>query len=190
METQKKSLWQLFIRTFKIGALTWGGGYVIIPLLKTEFADKCRYIEESEIIDMVAVSQSLPGVISVNCCLMVRYRVRGARGALVAAMGVILPSMITLSFVTYFYSMFRDNAYVAAALNGVRACVVGLMLDAVLRMQRQSVSGVVPWVVLGIAFVCSFQFNVNGILLILSAGLIGALWGVKMLKGKEAQHNG
>ena len=71
METQKKSLWQLFIRTFKIGALTWGGGYVIIPLLKTEFADKCRYIEESEIIDMVAVSQSLPGVISVNCCLMV-----------------------------------------------------------------------------------------------------------------------
>lgn len=56
METQKKSLWQLFIRTFKIGALTWGGGYVIIPLLKTEFADKCRYIEESEIIDMVAVS--------------------------------------------------------------------------------------------------------------------------------------
>ena len=170
METQKKSLWQLFIRTFKIGALTWGGGYVIIPLLKTEFADKCRYIEESEIIDMVAVSQSLPGVISVNCCLMVGYRVRGARGALVAAMGVILPSMITLSFVTYFYSMFRDNAYVAAALNGVR--------------------GVVPWVVLGIAFVCSFQFNVNGILLILSAGLIGALWGVKMLKGKEAQHNG
>ena len=133
METQKKSLWQLFIRTFKIGALTWGGGYVIIPLLKTEFADKCRYIEESEIIDMVAVSQSLPGVISVNCCLMVGYRVRGARGALVAAMGVILPSMITLSFVTYFYSMFRDNAYVAAALNGVRACVVGLMLDAVLR---------------------------------------------------------
>ena len=105
-------------------------------------------------------------------------------------MGVILPSMITLSFVTYFYSMFRDNTYVAAALNGVRACVVGLMLDAVLRMQRQSVSGVVPWVVLGIAFVCSFQFNVNGILLILSAGLIGALWGVKMLKGKEAQHNG
>ena len=190
METQKKSLWQLFIRTFKIGALTWAGGYVIIPLLKTEFADKCRYIEESEIIDMVAVSQSLPGVISVNCCLMVGYRVRGARGALVAALGVILPSMITLSFVTYFYSMFRDNAYVAAALNGVRACVVGLMLDAVLRMQRQSVSGVVPWVVLGIAFVCSFQFNVNGILLILSAGLIGALWGVKMLKGKEAQHNG
>ncbi len=190
MERQKKSLWQLFMRTFKIGALTWGGGYVIIPLLKTEFADKCGYIEESEIIDMVAVSQSLPGVISVNCCLMVGYRVRGVQGALVSAAGVILPSMITLSFVTYFYAMFRDNAYVAAALNGVRACVVGLMLDAVLRMQKQSVSGIVPWLVLGIAFVCSFQFNINGILLILVAGLIGAFWGVRMMRKREAQENG
>lgn len=82
------------------------------------------------------------------------------------------------------------HAYVAAALNGVRACVVGLMLDAVLRMQKQSVSGIVPWLVLGIVFVCSFQFNINGILLILVAGLIGAFWGVRMMRKREAQENG
>ncbi len=187
MENQKKSLWQLFIRTFKIGALTWGGGYVIIPLLKTEFADKCHYIDEHEILDMVAVSQSLPGVISVNCCLMVGYRVRGARGAMVSALGVILPSMITLSFVTYFYAMFRDNVYVSAALNGVRACVVALMLDAVLRMRKQAVRGVIPWLILGIAFVCSFQFNINGILLILAAGLAGAVGGAQMIE-REKPH--
>lgn len=187
METEKKSLWQIFIKTFKIGALTWGGGYVIIPLLKTEFADKCHYIDEKEIIDMVAVSQSLPGVISVNCCLMVGYRAAKVKGALAAALGVILPSMITLSVVTYFYALFKDNRYVAAALAGVRACVVALMLDAVLRMRKQAVRGVVPWLVLGVAFVCSFQFNVNGILLILAAGVAGALCGVRLMHSQEEQ---
>lgn len=182
---EKKSIWKIFLKTLKIGAFTWGGGYVIIPLLKTEFADKSHYIEEKDILDMVAVSQSLPGVLSVNCCLMVGYRAAGLKGALMAALGVMLPSMITLSIVTYFYTLVKDNRYVVAALNGVRACVVALMLDAVIRLRRQAVHGLVPWLVLGVAFVCSFQFQINGILLILAAGFVGALFGTKLNKQEK-----
>ena len=111
-----KELLSLFLTTFKIGAVTFGGGYVIIPMLQREFIEKHNYIEEKDILDIVAVSQALPGVLSINACIMVGYRAGGVIGAICTTLGVVLPSIITLSIVTGFYLEFAANPYIAFAL--------------------------------------------------------------------------
>ena len=107
-----KELLSLFLTTFKIGAVTFGGGYVIIPMLQREFIEKHNYIEEKDILDIVAVSQALPGVLSINACIMVGYRAGGVIGAICTTLGVVLPSIITLSIVTGFYLEFAANPYI------------------------------------------------------------------------------
>ena len=180
-----KELWSLFWTTFKIGAVTFGGGYVIIPMLQREFVQKHQYIEEKDILDIVAISQSLPGVISINACIMVGYRAGGVRGALMTSLGVTLPSLITISIISFFYLEFAQNPYVAAALRGIRAGVVALMIHSVMNLAKPILKEWVNWVFFLGAFVLSFQFGLNAILLIVGAGLLGFFVKTFLLKDKE-----
>lgn len=180
-----KELLDLFLCTFKIGAVTFGGGYVIVPLLEREFSQKRHYIEPEDILDIVAISQSLPGVISINACVMVGYRAGGVLAALVTALGVILPSFIILSILTHFYTAFVGNPYVDAALKGISAAVVALMLNAVVQLGKSAVKDALGWVLLIAAFIGAYQFNINGILLIIAAGLVGFILSFTPLYKKE-----
>lgn len=180
-----KELLSLFLTTFKIGAVTFGGGYVIIPMLQREFIEKHNYIEEKDILDIVAVSQALPGVLSINACIMVGYRAGGVIGAICTTLGVVLPSIITLSIVTGFYLEFAANPYIAAALKGIRAGVVALMVSAVINLGRPVLKNWMTWTIFLAAFVLVFQFSVHAILIVVGSGVLGLFLKMVVLRKKE-----
>ncbi|MBE5780503.1 MAG: chromate transporter [Clostridiales bacterium] len=181
-----KELFSLFWTTFKIGAVTFGGGYVIVPLLQREFVQKYHYIEENDILDIVAVSQALPGVLSVNACIMVGYRAGGVIGAICTTLGVVLPSLITLSIISLFYLEFASNTYVAAALKGIRAGVVALMVSAVIRLGKPILKNWISWAIFLTAFVLVFQFSVHAILIVIGSAVLGLILKLAILKKEEA----
>ena len=117
----KKRLVTLFFSMLSISAFTFGGGFVIVTLMKRRFVDDLEWLDENEMLDMTAIAQSCPGAIAVNGAILVGQRVAGAAGIIVATVATIIPPMVILSLVSYFYALFADNPYVAAVLAGRRA---------------------------------------------------------------------
>lgn len=116
-----KLLWQLFAGTFYISAFTFGGGFVIITFMKRKFVDEHHWIDGQEMLDLTALAQSAPGAIAVNAAILVGWRVAGFVGMLVAVLGTILPPMLILSVISFFYAAFASNEYVALVLKGMQA---------------------------------------------------------------------
>lgn len=171
-----KTILQLFLCTLKIGAFTFGGGYAMIPIMQREFCEKHKWVEENDILDIFAIAQSLPGVIALNSSVFIGYRVAGVGGACAAALGVSLPSLIVLSVVSLFYVQFQENIYVQAALQGIRACVVALILQAVLKLGKPAIKDLFGWGVAIAAFLLVVLLNVNAIFVIAGAGVLGFLY--------------
>lgn len=169
--------WTLFSSTFLLSAFTFGGGFVIVPLMKKKYVDQLKWIEEEEMLNMIAIAQSSPGAIAVNAAIMVGYKMAGVFGALITTLGTVLPPLITLTIISFFYHEFRDNRYISAMLKGMQAGIAAIITDVVVGLskniikKRQSLSVVMMLV----AFVAVFFFNVNVIIIVLLAGLIGAL---------------
>ncbi len=168
---------KLFTSTFYLSAFTFGGGYVIIPLMKKKFADDLHWIEEKEMLDLAAIAQSAPGPIAVNAAILIGYRIAGALGALTTILGTVLPPLIILSVISLFYQAFAANLWVAALLQGMQSGVAAVIADVVFSMA----SGIVKekkWlpvlIMLGV-FIANYFFGVNVILLILICGVIGAV---------------
>ena len=116
-----KKLFKLFISTFSLSMFTFGGGYVIVPLMRKKFVKELGWIEEQEMLDLTAIAQSSPGAMAVNASILVGYRVAGVTGAFVAIVGTVLPPLIILSVISLFYTAFRDNLYVGFLL---KACLL------------------------------------------------------------------
>ena len=110
----------LFTSTFTLSAFTFGGGFVIIPLMRKKFVEQLHWIDEEEMMDLTAIAQSSPGAIAVNASILVGYRVAGVPGALVTVLGTVLPPLIILSIISFFYTAFRDNRIVALVMRGCR----------------------------------------------------------------------
>lgn len=172
-----KVYWKLFTSTFTISAFTFGGGFVIIPLLRKKFVEDLRWIQEQEMLDLAAIAQSSPGAIAVNAAILVGYRVAGIPGAMVTILGTVLPPLIILSIISLVYEWFRTNRWVSALLKGMQAGVAAVIADVVLTMGGDIVRAkrAVPIVVMALAFVATYFFSVNVILIILVCGLIGVL---------------
>ncbi len=169
-------LWRIFFVMLRIGALTFGGGYAMIPQMSRDFVEKYRWIEQKDIVDLFAVAQSAPGIIAVNASILVGYRIAGVAGALVAALGCILPSFAVLVAVTLFYRAFIENPYVLGALRGLRAAVTGLMLHAVVRLRGDAVNSVFSVILCVAALAVAVLFPSFGVIwLILAGGLLGFL---------------
>ena len=101
---------KLFLSTFKLSACTFGGGFVIVPLMKKRFVEELGWIGEDEMLDMIAIAQSSPGAIAVNASILVGYHVAGFPGAMITVLGTVLPPLIIISIISLFYQTFRDNA--------------------------------------------------------------------------------
>ena len=119
----------LFSSTFKISACTFGGGYVIVPLMKKRFVEELGWISETEMLDFISISQSAPGPIAVDVAIMVGYHVCGLKGAVIAGIGTILPPLIIISVISLFYKQFRDNRFVSFAMNGMLAGIAAVNLS-------------------------------------------------------------
>lgn len=175
-ESNKPGLLKLFLTCLKIGTFTFGGGYAMIALIQDEFVTNQKWLDNEDMLNIIAVAQSVPGVIAVNSSIMVGYKVRKVKGALVCALGVVLPSLISLCIISSFYLQFRDNKYVVGALRGVKAAVVALMCSAILKIARPSVKDVFTGILCAIAFVIAFFTDINAIILILAGGVIGYVY--------------
>ena len=174
---KNNKLLTLFLSTFRLSACTFGGGFVIIPLMRSLFVQKLHWIEDEEMLDMTAIAQSSPGAIAVNASILVGYNVAGFPGALMTVLGTILPPLIIISVISVFYQAFRDNPYVSIVMSGMLCGVAAVILDVVIDMtagilKRRKVLYVL--MLIG-AFVAVRGFGVSIILVLLVCGLLGVL---------------
>lgn len=174
---KKNKYWQLFLSTFKLSACTFGGGFVIIPLMRERFVKELHWIEEEEMLDLTAIAQSSPGSIAINASILVGYHVAGIPGALITVVGSALPPLIIISIISAFYQAFRSNKYVSMAMAGMLAGVAAVIFDVVINMAWPILKKkrLLPIAVMLAAFVATRFFSVNIILIILVCGVIGAL---------------
>ena len=168
----------LFVSTLKISACTFGGGFVIVPLLRRKFVEELGWVEEQEMLDMTAIAQSSPGPIAVNASVLVGYKVAGIPGALTAALGTTLPPLFIISVISLFYAAFRDNPVVDMVMKSMLAGVAAVICDVVITMAGKVCAGK-KWLIPAITMICAFIavrfLKVNIILVILVCGILGAL---------------
>lgn len=167
----------LFLSSLQLSAFTFGGGYVIVPLMRRRFVEQLHWIDEEEMLDMTAIAQAAPGAMAVNAALLVGYRMAGFVGALVTMAGTILPPLLMLTVISYFYEAFRDNTVVALILKGMRAGVAAVIADVVVTMARGVARErrLLPLLLMAGAFAASYFFAVNVALILLICGVAGAL---------------
>ncbi|MDD3797478.1 MAG: chromate transporter [Lachnospiraceae bacterium] len=172
---RRKILIQLFLSTLYISAFTFGGGFVIITFMKRKFVDELHWIDEQEMLDLTALAQSSPGAIAVNAAILVGWRVAGFAGMLVAVAGTILPPMIILSVISFFYAAFASNRCVALVLKGMQAGVAAVILDVVCSLGSKVLKerSVLSLFVMASAFLATYIFNINVIYIILAAAAVG-----------------
>ena len=183
-----KLLLLLFINTLYISAFTFGGGFVIVTFMKRIFVDKYHWINEEEMLDLTALAQSSPGAVAVNAAILVGWKICGFAGMIIAVIGTIMPPMIILSVISFFYSAFISNQYVAIVLKGMQAGVAAVILDVVcdLGIKVAKEKSIISYIIAIVAFVATFVFGMNVIYIILGAALIGIIKAV-ITRIKEAK---
>ena len=173
-----KTLFELFITLFKIGLFTFGGGYAMIALLESELVEKKGWLEKDEFLDMVAIAESTPGPIAINCATYIGYKRAGVLGSAFTTLGVCLPSFIIIYVISLFLDKFLTFELVGYAFKGIQACVVYLILSAGIKMlkgMKKDVMSIVIMITVLVALVTLSVFAVNfsTIIFILISGVVG-----------------
>ena len=181
MRTDLGKARELFWTFFKIGAFTFGGGYAMIPLIQQEVAERRHWLEDGDILDIVAIAESTPGPIVINTATFVGYQICGVFGAFCATLGVVLPSFLVIYVISFVLRQFSSLAVVQYAFNGIRAGVLALLLKALLSMYRQSPKGGAAYAIMAGAFVLTAFLDVDAVLVILACAAVGLIstWGAK-----------
>ena len=190
MDSKKQTYWKLFFSTLKLSACTFGGGFVIIPLMRKKFVEELHWIKEQEMLDLIAIAQSSPGAIAVNASILVGYHVAGVLGALMTVLGTVLPPLTIISVISFFYAAVRDNALVNMIMTGMLAGVAAVICDVVITMGMGIVKQkrLLPILVLLVSFAAVRFLNINILLIILACGVVGAIdTYIRMKKGAASK---
>ncbi|MDU6363511.1 MAG: chromate transporter [Clostridium sp.] len=171
---------EMFIAFFKIGAFTFGGGYAMIPLIEEEVVNNKKWLEKEEFMDVLVVSQSLPGALAVNCSIFLGYKIGGLIGAIMALLAVILPSFIIIIIIAAFFMQFRNNYYVNAAFKGITAAVPMLVLVGAISLSKGLEKGTRTIVTIIVALIALTLFDIHPIIVI----IVSAIYGVIFLRKK------
>lgn len=187
--TTSQKLRKLFFSTMYLSAFTFGGGYVIITLLKKKFVDELHWIDQEEMLDFVAIAQSSPGPIAVNGAIVVGYKLAGIPGILVSVLGAIIPPFVILIVISLFYEAFKTNFVVQGLLSGMTAGVSAVIISVVWDMTAGIIKSrdTVLIIVMVLAFILNYFLKINVIYIILSAALIGALRTVIFERGEKKE---
>ena len=167
-----KELFDLFWTFCKIGALTFGGGYAMLPLIQREIVENKKWSTEKEILDYYAVGQCTPGVIAVNTATFIGYKLRGIIGGIVATLGVIFPSIVIILIIATFLQNFADLAIVQSAFAGIRVAVVALIITTVVKLIKSSIKDYLG-VIIAIIFVISAFIGLSPVYVVIAAALTG-----------------
>lgn len=168
---------KLFRSTFVLSAFTFGGGYVIVPLMRKKFVEEYQWIDEVEMMDLIAIAQSSPGAMAVNSSILIGYRMGGVLGALVTVFGTILPPFLIISVISLFYQSFKENWVANTVLVGMRSGVAAVIVDVIYKMGKsvlQEKQAISIAVMVG-AFVASYVFRVSIAICLLISGIIGII---------------
>lgn len=168
-----KTLWELFWVFLKIGTFTFGGGLAMLPLIQKEVVDIRKWVEEDEILDVFAISQSLPGVIAINAATFIGNKVAGKWGSAAATLGVNLPAFLSIILVIEVLNGLKGNIYIEKVLGGIRAASAALILLAAIKLGKSAVKGKTGIIIALISFTSIIIFNISAVWSIILGGVTG-----------------
>ena len=177
-----KKYWELFITFARIGVMTFGGGYAMIPILERELVDRKQWTTSEEIMDYYAVGQCTPGVIAVNTATFIGYRLCGVPGGIIATAGVVFPSLVIICVIAGVLSNFADIPAVKSAFAGIRVCVCVLIFNDVVKLWKAAVTDKATLALFLLVFVLSVFFDISPVVFVLfcaAAGIVLARLGVR-----------
>ena len=176
--SKSQKLFKLFINTLTLSAFTFGGGYVILSLMESTFVKKLGWINKEEMLDMTAIAQSSPGAVAINASISVGYKLFGFVGALVASLGTVIPPLVIISVISYFYDAFISNKYIALVLKGMQAGVGALIINVVIDMTHEVIlgNGILIYGIFFISFILNVFLGVNIIYIILGLIAFGIVY--------------
>ena len=165
----------LFLTFFKIGAFTFGGGYAMIPLIEREVCTEKQWMKEEDILEITAIAESTPGPIAINSATFVGYRVAGFWGAFAATAGVVLPSFLIISLISFVLAAFSEAKPVRYAFMGIRAGVLALIFKALFSMYKVSKKDLISLIIMAAALILTAFLNVGVFWVIIGCALFGLI---------------
>ena len=180
-----KELLELFLAFARVGGLTFGGGYAMLPMLQRECVEKKGWITETELMDYYSVGQCTPGVIAVNTAAFVGNKVHGVAGGAFAALGVVFPSLVIIIIIAALLQTFADYPAVQHAFAGIRVGVCVLIINSVIKLFKKAVIDKGAFAVFAVVFICALFVDISPIVFVLFAGIAGAV--ISAWKEKRAR---
>jgi chromate transporter len=168
-------LFKLYFVFFRVGLFTIGGGYAMLPMLRKEVVQKYNWATDEEMLDYFAIGQSTPGIIAINTSTFIGYKKAGLLGAFISTLGMVTPSWIIIISIAKFFDAFSENTIVQSAFMGIRVIVVVLILNAVIKMGKKSITNWITALVAIGAFVAIMFFSISAVYVVVASGLIGLL---------------
>ena len=185
----REMYWELFSNFFRIGLFTIGGGYAMIPLIQQRVVDQKQWVSGEELMDLMAVAQSCPGIFAVNISIFIGYKLRGVKGALCSTLGACLPSFVIILIIAMLFHQFGDNEWVARFFRGIRPAVVALIAAPVFKMAKTAqITRKTVWIPVAVALAI-WWMGVSPIYVIMIAGLAGYAYGQLFGDGDDAEEN-
>lgn len=166
----------LFLVFARIGGLTFGGGYAMLPMLKKEVVENRGWATEEELLDYYAIGQCTPGIIAVNTATFVGFKKKKILGGIAATLGVVFPSIVIITIITLFLRNFAQIEIVRHAFAGIRVCVCVLILDAIISLGKKSLKNGFSWVIFIVAAFVTLLAGISPIIIVLASGLAGLVY--------------
>ena len=170
---KRKNLLPLFLAFLKIGAFTFGGGYAMIPIIQREIVENKKWITDDDILEIIAIAESTPGPIAINSATFVGYRVGGFVGAMLATLGVVIPPFCIIFAISFVLRQFSEMKAVKYAFWGIRAGVLALICKALWSMYKKVDKGLIPYIIMALAFIAVAVFDINVLYVIIGCAVIG-----------------
>ena len=179
-----KQLFEIFMAFARVGVMTFGGGYAMIPILEREIVDRHGWASEEELMDYYAVGQCTPGVIAVNTATFIGYKIAGTIGGIVATLGVVFPSVVIITVIAGILTSFADVPAVKSAFAGIRVCVCVLIFNAVLKLWKKAVVDKASLILFLGVFLLSVFFDISPIVFVVFCAVAGIMLTRMGVKGK------
>ncbi len=177
------SLIKLFLSFAKMGVMTFGGGYAMLPILQREVVEKNHWATEEELMDYFAIGQCTPGIIAVNTATFIGHKQRGVLGAIVATLGVVFPSLVIISILAGLITSFSHIAWVQNAFSGIQICVCVLIFNAVIKLVKKAVVDIPTAIIFIIVMLLGIITNLSPVYFVLLSGIMGVI--LKSLGGNK-----
>ncbi len=185
MKNDKPTLWQLYIVFLKVGGLTFGGGYAMLPMLQREVITNNAWVTEEELLDIYAIGQVTPGIIAINTASMIGYKKRGVPGSIVATLGEVTPSLVLITLLASILTQLQDNILVQHAFGGIRVAVSALIAQSILTLYKKSIVDIPTLLLCLVTVIGTIFLQLSPVVFVL-VGIVFGL-GAQQLKRRKSE---